>query len=116
MKIENIKKKLGNLPIFGFGHLYRSVAGKYHEFGNQMNELNIVIGENVEANECVHELIYWYRKEYEKRPEEYKGDAIVAKAIADAARTGLSFNLSLMEAYSKLKCDLALVDYMRVMG
>jgi len=116
MKIKDIKEKLGNLPILSVSHFYGAAAGKSHRFEQQMNELNAVIGKNIDGHERVNELIDWYRKEYQKRPEMYGGDEIVIKAIKDAAITGLTLNISLMEAYRILKADLAFVDNMRAMG
>jgi len=116
MSKENIKKKLGNLPIFGVSRFYCAGVKAKQRFEKEMNDLNIVINQDCTNNERVSELVEWYRKECQTRPEMYKGDEVVIKAIRDAAATGLTLNFSLMEAYRILKANLAFVDNMRVMG
>ena len=116
MSNDKVKKKLGNLPIFSVSRFYSVGVKARQRFEKEMLELNNVLGENVEANESVSEIIEWYRKEYQARPEMYKGDEVVIKAIRDAAATGLTLNFSLMEAYRILKANLAFVDNMRAMG
>ena len=116
MSNDKAKNKLGNLPIFGVSRFYSAGAKAKQRFEKEMLELNNVLGENVEANERVSELIEWYRKECQARPEMYKGDEVVIKAIRDAAATGMTLSFSLMEAYRILKANLAFVDNMRAMG
>jgi hypothetical protein len=86
------------------------------EYEKQMHELTVILNNNCEGDERIKELIEWYRKEYQKRPEMYGGDKIVVKAIKDAALTGLSLNMSLMEAYRVLKANLSFIDINRAMG
>jgi hypothetical protein len=105
MKAKLLKKLRKKIRI-------EEMCGKSHEFAKQMNELNTVMGKNVESDECIIDLIEWYKKECQARPEKYGGDEIVIKAIREAALTGLTLNFSLMEAYRVLKANLAFADNM----
>ena len=117
MSTDKVKKKLGNLPIFSVSRFYSAGAIKARQrFEKEMHDLNVVINQDCTNNERVSELVEWYRKECQARPEMYKGDEVVIKAIRDAAATGLTLNFSLMEAYRILKANLAFVDNMRAMG
>ena len=116
MSNDKVKKKLGNLPIFSVSRFYSAGAKAKQRFEEEMHDLNIVINQDCTNNERVSELVEWYRKECQARPEMYKGDEVVIKSIRDAAATGLTLNFSLMEAYRILKANLAFVDNMRAMG
>lgn len=116
MSKDKVKKKLGNLPIFGVNSFLCAGVKAKQRFEKEMHDLNIVLNQDCANNERITELIEWYRKECNARPEIYKGDEIVVKAIRDAAATGLTFNFSLMEAYRVLKANFAFADNTRAMG
>lgn len=110
---KGLKEKLQKFPIPRISQYFCTSLGNYHDYKRQINELNAVIGKNVEGNKFINELIEWYRKEYNKRPERYPGDEVVIKLIHDAVATGLTLNFSIMDAYIKLKKKLALIDHIR---
>ena len=84
-----------------------------NEFEKQLYELKTIVNENCEGNERITELIKWYRKEYQKRPELYPGDEVVVKAIKDNALKGLILDKSIDTAKILLKADLAFTDIQR---
>jgi len=110
------KYKLNLLTIPSVSRFHCVWAKARQRFEKEMHDLNVVINQDCTNNERVSELVEWYRKECRARPEMYKGDEVVMKAIRDAAVTGLSFSFSLMEAYRILKANLAFMDNMRAMG
>lgn len=116
MSKDKVKKKLGNLPIFSVNRFCKAGVKAKQRYEKEIHDLNIVINQDCTNNERVSELVEWYRKECQSRPEMYKGDEVVIKAIRDAAETGLTLNFSLMEAYRVLKANLAFMDNMRAMG
>lgn len=116
VRLVNVDSKISNCAIYSVSHFYSAGAKSKQRFEKEMIELNNIVGKNVAADERISELIEWYRKECNARPEIYKGDEIVVNAIKQGAMKGLSFNFSLMEAYRILKANFSFTDNMRAMG
>jgi hypothetical protein len=88
-----------------------SPVRKYFAFQEQMSVLSMIIENNeVAKDERVKELIRWYTNECASRPGTFKGQYIVLECITNAARTGLSFDLSLREAYRVLVHGFVIAD------
>lgn len=107
---------IGKLCLFRVSRLYKEGLEAARELEKGMLELNSIVGENVEADERISDLIVWYREECRKRPENFRGDELVVELIKNAVISGSTFNAALEETIIFLKYEFALIDNARATG
>jgi hypothetical protein len=83
------------------------------EFEKALAKLKGVINKDLSKNKEVQELIIWWRKEHEKRPEVYSGDHIVLAEIYNNVLKGVSLEKAISLTKIALEFKFTLLDYTR---
>lgn len=82
-------------------------------FEKEVAKLKTITDKYYSNKPKVKELINWFRKEYEKRPEAYAGDHIILSEVIDNISKGLTMNKAIMATRNTFKAKFALMDITR---